>query len=96
MDNLKKLSLDKIESRCLFLDEVIEVKIFKPDNRFALLCSNSETLKLMNLETGVMELYTGHSDIILCLDICVSTNLCLSGAKDNTIRMWKYDLDAAT
>jgi len=69
-ENLQKLKLKKSSTRCLFLDEVIEMKIFKPSNDYALLCSNSESLKLMHLKTGVMELYTGHTDIILCLDIC--------------------------
>lgn len=84
-----------MSTRCLYLDEVIELKIFKPENKYALMCSNSETLKLMQLETGVIELYTGHDDIILCLDIARGdVNMCLSGAKDNTIRMWNYDLQA--
>ena len=76
------------------MDEVIDLKIFKPNNQFALICSNSETLKLMCLETGEIELYTGHDDIILCLDISSNAELCLTGAKDNTIRLWKYDLKA--
>ena len=62
--------LQKIESRCFYLDEVIDIKFFKPQNNFALMCSNSETLKLLDLNTGAVELYQGHSDIILCLDIC--------------------------
>ena len=63
----------KISTRCLYLDEVIDLKIFKPHNEFALMCSNSETLKLMCLTSGEIELYTGHDDIILCLDISVQS-----------------------
>ena len=81
-------------SRCLYLDEVIEIKIFKPQNEYALVCSNSETLKLMHLLSGQVELYSGHEDIILCLDISQTEKLCLSGAKDNTILLWNFDLDA--
>ena len=84
-------ALQKYSSRSLYLDEVIDIKIFKPENRFALMCSNSETLKLMSLETGEIELYSGHTDIILCLDIC--NQFCITGAKDNTVRLWKHDLD---
>ncbi len=32
-----------------------------------------------------------HSDIILCVDAIA--NLFLSGSKDNTIRLWNWDLD---
>jgi len=49
----------------------------------------------MHLTTGEIELYSGHDDIILCLDINVSNKLCLTGAKDNTIRLWRFDLTAA-
>jgi WD40 repeat protein len=83
--------LKKYSHRSLYLDEVIDVKIIKPEAKFALLCSNSETLKLLNLETGEVELYKGHTDIILCLDIC--GEFCVTGAKDNTIRLWKYDVN---
>jgi hypothetical protein len=69
-DKKSNLVLTKVSSRCLFLDEVIDIKFFKPDNEFALMCSNSETLKLMDLNTGIVELYKGHNEIILCLDIC--------------------------
>lgn len=86
--------LAKVASRCLYLDEVIEIKVFKPQNEFALVCSNSETLKLMNLVSGEVELYNGHEDIILCLDIAMTEKLCLTGAKDNSIRIWSYDLEA--
>jgi U3 small nucleolar RNA-associated protein 13 len=85
----------KFSSKCLYLDEVIDIKVFKPQNEYALMCSNSETLKLLCFETGEVELYTGHEDLILCLDISTVNKLCLTGAKDNSVRMWKYDLEAA-
>lgn len=36
---------------------------------FAILCSNNENLKLLNLNTGEFKLIQGHTDIIICLDI---------------------------
>jgi WD40 repeat protein len=59
------------------------------------MCSNSETLKLLDLSTGLVELYKGHTDIILCLDICQSSQLCLTGSKDNSVLLWKYNLNEA-
>lgn len=56
------------------------------------MCSNSETLKLLNLSTGEVEFYKGHEDIILCLDICQSSQLCLTGSKDNSVLLWKFNL----
>lgn len=66
---LRKVSLDKVSSMCLYLDEVIDVRFISRHSKFALLCSNSETIKLLNMETRQIELYTGHTDIVLCLDV---------------------------
>ena len=90
-----KKKWEKQSSLCLYLDEVIDVKFIKPSNTYALICSNSESLKLLELGTNLVELYNGHDDIILCLDLCPSRNLAISGSKDNKIRLWKYDLEAA-
>jgi len=45
----------------------------------------------LDLKTGEVELYPGHNDIIICLDISSDRTLFLTGAKDNQIRLWKYD-----
>mmetsp|Transcript_27383 Transcript_27383/g.36609 ORF Transcript_27383/g.36609 Transcript_27383/m.36609 type:complete len:174 (-) Transcript_27383:1396-1917(-) len=91
----KRLTMQKVASYCLYLDEVIDVRFIHRDSRFALLCSNSETLKLLDMHTRQVELYTGHEDIVLCLDVVSAADpnhaMFLSGAKDNTIRMWKFD-----
>lgn len=67
----KKLSLIKTASKCLYLDEVIDIKFLKQlnvESTYAIMCSNSETLKLYNTQTNDVELYSGHTDIILCID----------------------------
>ena len=81
-------SLKLKESHALYLDEVIDMK-FLNENKEAVLCSNSETLKLFNLESGNCEFYPGHTDIVLTLDKFSSvdegagTGWILSGAKDS-------------
>jgi WD40 repeat protein len=84
-------------SACLYMDEIIDAK-FIFGNRYSIMCSNSETLKLMNLENGQTEIYPGHRDIIITLDVFENEQdgpqgFLLSGAKDNLIRLWKYDFD---
>ena len=88
----KLQSLELTSSSCLYMDEIIDAK-FMNGNKFAILCSNSETLKLMNLENGQTEIYPAHSDIIISLDTfgAGSTGHVISGGKDNVIRLWKYD-----
>ena len=87
----KKISITKTGSLCLYLDEVIDVRFISEGSKYALLCSNSETLKLLNMESRQIELYQGHSDIVLCLDVVSSDDehaIFLSGAKDSTIKLW--------
>ena len=86
------LILNKVSSKCLYLDEVIDIKFVK-DSQQVLLCTNSEILKLLDLNSGEIELYPGHTDIVLCLDkYPQSDDIFLSGSKDNEIRMWHLDL----
>ena len=59
--------LKLIEAHSLYLDEIIDIK-FINENRNAILCSNSETLKYVDLESGAVELYPGHKDIIISID----------------------------
>lgn len=58
------------------------------------MCTNSETLKLLDFESHEIEMYPGHTDIILCLDTCPQKNLFLTGSKDNEVRLWRYTADA--
>ena len=88
----KVKSLKLVETHSLYLDEVIDIK-FINENKQAIVCSNSETLKLYDLEAGTVELYPGHGDIIISLDkfhpqatdgtLDTSRGFILSGAKDS-------------
>jgi hypothetical protein len=98
VDSKKKgISLKKVASRCLYLDEIIDLKFLSED--YVLMCSNNEHLKLLNMKNGMMEIYQGHSNILLSCDVIkmpdepASKLLCLSAAKDNEIRMWYIDLE---
>jgi WD40 repeat protein len=65
---------------------------FLDDNKRAVFCNNSETLKIINIENGIAEMYQGHTDIIISVDYC--KGYIISGAKDNEIRLWKFVEDA--
>ncbi|CDW89939.1 transducin beta-like protein 3 [Stylonychia lemnae] len=93
-----KPQLKSLVSKCLYLDEIIDLKLLgkksdiegdQSEPQYAVLCSNNETLKIINLQDGQVSQYGGHNDIILCLD--VSRDLILSGSKDNQIRLWKIN-----
>jgi U3 small nucleolar RNA-associated protein 13 len=77
----------------LYLDEIIDVRVIEEAGeevpKKAVICSNNELLKVVDLETGsVIQSSGGHEDIILCVDAC--NNYFLSGSKDNSIRLWTF------
>jgi len=85
------------------LDEIIDVRILETEEgaedtntiaaqpRQALICSNNELLKVVDLQTGqIIQSGKGsHSEIILCIDSW-KRSLFLSGSKDNTVRLWSF------
>ena len=75
----------------LFLDEIIEAKFLTDD--FVAICSNSETIKILNTLTNTCEIVKGHTDIVVSLDVHKTEDACylLSGAKDNEIRLWIWN-----
>lgn len=81
---------------CLYLDEIIDVRLLKDDSEGqptkAVICSNNEYLKVLDLTTGRVHQSpkeNSHSDIILCVD--AARDLFVTGSKDNSIRLWRYN-----
>lgn len=56
----KEIKLKQVQTRSLYLDEIIDVKfIHEEQNRtpkYALMCSNNESLKVLNINNGTTEL----------------------------------------
>lgn len=86
------IALQQIEQKCLYLDEIIDVRILQEEGELpqkAVLCSNNELLKVVDLESGtVVQASGGHQDIILCVDR--HQKWIVSGSKDNSLRLWRY------
>lgn len=83
---------------CLYLDEIIDVRLLRDTDDSdtqptkAVICSNNELLKVVDLATGKVEQSPkehSHSDIILCVD-AAGRDLFVTGSKDNSIRLWRY------
>jgi len=60
------------------------------------MCSNNPHLKLVELSSATTEIYKGHANTILGMDVIKQEDryLCLTAGKDNEIRMWSADLTA--
>lgn len=61
-------SLERLYSLCLYNDEIIDVKYLKNYENHIVMCSNSELVKIVDLETQRNQLLTGHEDIVIAVD----------------------------
>ncbi|KAJ4344239.1 U3 small nucleolar RNA-associated protein 13 [Ascochyta clinopodiicola] len=81
-------------------DEVIDIAYVGRDRSLLALNTNSEDIRIVTLkedaaegryfgaDVGVLE---GHEDIVICLDVDWSGHWLVTGAKDNTARLWRLD-----
>lgn len=84
-------------------DEIIDLGYLLPDRSLLALATNSEEIRIVSLaqddESTEKSRYfgadvaqlKGHDDIIICLDIDWSGHWIVTGAKDNTARLWRID-----
>lgn len=84
-------------------DEVIDLACVGPDRSLLALATNSEYIRIVsaresNAEGAAQEYFgsdiahlEGHEDIVICLDVDWSGHWLVTGAKDNTARLWRID-----
>ena len=56
--------------------------------------TNSEQVKVFERTSLSCQLLIGHKGTVLSLDASTDGTLLATGSKDNTIRIWKLDLDS--
>lgn len=87
-------------------DEVIDLAYVGPDRSMLALASNTESVRIVSVgpsedrpsdqingdffgaDVAHLE---GHDDIIICIDVDWSGHWLVTGAKDNTARLWRLD-----
>jgi U3 small nucleolar RNA-associated protein 13 len=86
-------------------DEVIDIAYVGQDKSLLALNTNSEDIRIVTLsESNAADdpsqgryfgadvgLLKGHEDIVICLDVDWSGHWLVTGAKDNTARLWRLD-----
>nr|XP_002734280.1 PREDICTED: transducin (beta)-like 3 [Saccoglossus kowalevskii] len=77
-------------------DEVLDVKLMGEKETHIAVATNSEQIRIIELSTQNCQILTGHSDIVLSLDVFKDGLLMVSSSKDNTIRLWKMDVSTGT
>jgi U3 small nucleolar RNA-associated protein 13 len=86
-------------------DEVIDMAYVGRDKSMLALNTNSEDIRIVTLKEphatkdvtqgryfgADVGLLKGHEDIVICLDVDWSGHWLVTGAKDNTARLWRLD-----
>ena len=82
-------------------DEIIDMALVGPDRSLLALATNTESIRVVSIVESTatpslnfgadVALLSGHSDIIICLDVDWSGHWLATGAKDNSARLWRLD-----
>lgn len=73
-------------------EEIVDLKFLGEEEQFLAVATNVEQVRVYELASmSCSYVLTGHTDIVLCLDTCVSSSgraLIVTGSKDNNVRLW--------
>ncbi|KAK9144295.1 hypothetical protein Sjap_004198 [Stephania japonica] len=74
-------------------EEIVDMKFLGEDEQFLAVATNLEQVRVYDLASmSCSYVFAGHTDIVLCLDTCVSNDgksLLVTGSKDNSVRVWE-------
>jgi U3 small nucleolar RNA-associated protein 13 len=89
-NSLKDRSLPQVRQIIGQFDEIIDCTYVLDDKKLAI-ASNSEDVHLLDLATNDVEVLAGHSEIVLTLDRSCDGRYLVTGAKDNSAKLWHLD-----
>ncbi|KDP39531.1 hypothetical protein JCGZ_02551 [Jatropha curcas] len=73
-------------------EEILDMRFLGEEENFLAVATNLEQIRVYDLDSmSCSYVLAGHSEIVLCLDTCVSKSgrtLIVTGSKDNTVRLW--------
>ncbi|CAH1765427.1 10659_t:CDS:10, partial [Entrophospora sp. SA101] len=75
-------------------DEILDLSFIGPDETHLAIATNTEQIGLFNMTAFDFNIVYGHNDIVICLDKNNTGDILISGSKDHTIRIWKFDLNS--
>lgn len=78
-------------------DEVLDVRLMGPEERYLAVATNSHQVRVFELATFSCRLLRGHRDLIVALDVFRSDpSLLATASKDNSVKIWKMLDDGYT
>ncbi|XP_033745921.1 transducin beta-like protein 3 [Pecten maximus] len=94
--NISLLEIDTLQLHkqfCGYTDEVLDLQLMGEGDSHLVMATNSQHLKVFELESWNCQILQGHSDIVLSVCVHHKDHLIASSSKDNSIRLWKMDAD---
>ncbi|XP_069125623.1 transducin beta-like protein 3 [Argopecten irradians] len=86
-------SLQPQKQFCGYTDEVLDLQLL--DDTHLVMATNSQHLKVFEMDSWNCQILHGHSDIVLSVCVHHKQHLIASSSKDNSIRLWKIDPSTA-
>ncbi|PKK69944.1 WD40 repeat-like protein [Rhizophagus irregularis] len=75
-------------------DEIIDLVYVGPTESHLAIATNTEQIRLFNLDSFDNNIIYGHKDIVICLAKSFDGKFLISGSKDNTARLWKINVES--
>ncbi|KAJ4827664.1 hypothetical protein Tsubulata_017672 [Turnera subulata] len=76
-------------------EEILDLRFLGEEEKFLAVATNLEQVRVYDLASmSCSYVLTGHTEIVLCLDTCVSSSgeaLIVTGSKDHTVRVWSSE-----
>ncbi|XP_072044445.1 transducin beta-like protein 3 [Amphiura filiformis] len=73
-------------------EEILDVKFMGENSSHIAVASNSEQIRVFEISSHNCQILTGHTDIVLELDVFKKGLMLASCSKDNTVRLWHMDI----
>ncbi|KAI8079765.1 WD40-repeat-containing domain protein [Halteromyces radiatus] len=86
--------LKRIKQVVGYNDEIVDIVYLGENETHLAAATNSEQLRVYDVETQNCDIVYGHKDMILCLDRSKDGDVLVTGSKDKTARIWKINLEA--
>ncbi|KAJ2000072.1 U3 small nucleolar RNA-associated protein, partial [Coemansia thaxteri] len=86
--------LDRVRQIVGYNEEIIDMAYVGHEQSHLVVATNTEQLRVYDIETLNCELAYGHTDIILCVDVHGKGGIVATGSKDNTALVWLVNMAA--
>ncbi|EFA79504.1 WD40 repeat-containing protein [Heterostelium album PN500] len=82
-------SFDRVSEIIGYNDEIVDIKYLNKTE--IAVATNSNEIRLYDLNTKKSKLLRGHSDLVMAIDVSNDGKLLVSASRDNSIRLWNVE-----